>query len=64
MYFNDSSKMLAFDDGHFFYIEKIAKEDSCKKYSFLNYPTDLKKKVSLFGHFKSYLINATNSQQS
>ena len=56
--------MLAFDDGHFFYIEKIAKEDSCKKYSFLNYPTDLKKKVSLFGHFKSYLINATNPQQS
>lgn len=42
-------------EGIFFYIDKIAKEDICKKYSFTEYPPELKKKVSLFGHFKGYL---------
>lgn len=55
VYFNDSSKMLAFSENAFYYIEKVAREDTCKKYSFNDYPIELKKKVSLFGHFKGYL---------
>ena len=55
VYFNDSSKMVSITDGRFFYIDKIAKEDVYKKYSFTEYPQELKKKVSLFGHFKGYL---------
>lgn len=55
VYFNDSSKMLAFSEDQFYYIEKVAREDVCKKYYFSEYPSDLKKKVSLFGHFKGYL---------
>lgn len=47
--------MLAYGEDLFFYIEKIAKEDICKQYSFSDYPIELKKKVSLFGHFKGYL---------
>lgn len=55
VYFNDSSKMLSFSDDYFYYIEKVAREDVCKKYYFSDYPQELKKKVSLFGHFKGYL---------
>lgn len=55
VYFNDSSKMLAYAEDQFYYIDKVAKEDVCKKYSFVDYPAELKKKVSLFGHFKGYL---------
>lgn len=55
VYFNDSSKMLAFNVQYFYYIEKIEREDNCKRYAFDDYPADLKKKVSLFGHFKGYL---------
>jgi polo-like kinase 1 len=55
VYFNDSSKMLSVSDDQFYYIEKVAREDVCKKYNFTDYPADLKKKVSLFGHFKGYL---------
>ena len=38
VYFNDSSKMLAFSDEQFCYIDKVAKEDVCKKYTFTDYP--------------------------
>lgn len=55
VYFNDSSKMLAHSEDQFYYIDKVAREDVCKKYSFADYPVELKKKVSLFGHFKGYL---------
>ena len=55
VYFNDSSKMVAFSNDYFFYIQKIDKEEVIKKYAFGDYPIDLKKKVSLFGHFKGYL---------
>ena len=34
VYFNDSSKMLALADDQFCYIDKVAKEDVCKKYTF------------------------------
>lgn len=61
VYFNDSSKMLALGDDQFCYIDKIAKEDVCKKYSFSDYPTELKKKVSLFGHFKGYLYGQSEN---
>ena len=37
VYFNDSSKMLAFNQDEFFYFEKVAKEDVCRRYSFSEY---------------------------
>ena len=55
VYFNDSSKMLAYNQDEFYYFEKIAKEDICRRYSFVDYPSELKKKASLFAHFKGYL---------
>lgn len=61
VYFNDSSKMLALADDQFCYIDKVAKEDVCKKYTFSDYPAELKKKVSLFGHFKGYLYGQSEN---
>jgi polo-like kinase 1 len=55
VYFNDSTKILALGDEHFYYIERVAKEDISKKYSFIDYPIELKKKIGLFNHFKGYL---------
>jgi polo-like kinase 1 len=57
VFFNDSTKILATTEEEFYYIEKMEREDICKKYSFKEYPSDLKKKVSLFIHFKGYLSN-------
>lgn len=61
VYFNDSSKMLAYSQDQFYYIDKVSKEDVCKKYSFLDFPAELKKKVSLFGHFKGYLYGQSQN---
>ena len=61
VYFNDSSKMLAFNDEYFYYVEKVAREDVSQKYSFAEFPADLKKKVSLFGHFKGYLYGQSEN---
>jgi hypothetical protein len=47
--------MLSFSDEYFYYIDRISKEDVCKKVSFNDYPNELKKKVSLYAHFKGYL---------
>lgn len=55
VYFNDSTKMLASSEEFFFYIERVEREDIIKKCSFKDYPYELKKKVSLFNHFKGYL---------
>ena len=55
VYFNDSTKMLTACEDFFFYIERVEKEDVVKKYFFKDYPYELKKKVSLFNHFKGYL---------
>lgn len=55
VYFNDSSKIVAFSDREFFYVEKVDKKDILNKYHFQDHPAELKKKVSLFGHFKGYL---------
>lgn len=55
MFFNDSTKILSLTDEEFYYIEKVEKEDVYHKYGFRDYPMDLKKKVSLFVHFKGYL---------
>lgn len=55
VYFNDSTKILAQGDDHFYYVERVAKEDIPKKYSFADYPQELKKKIGLFNHFKGYL---------
>jgi len=55
VYFNDSTKILAQGEDHFYYVERIAKEDIPKKYSFGEYPPELKKKIGLFNHFKGYL---------
>jgi polo-like kinase 1 len=55
VYFNDSSKMVAFCEEYFYYIERVDKEDVQQKYYFSDYPPELKKKVSLFGHFRGYL---------
>ena len=63
VYFNDSSKMLAVNDEDFYYFEKIAKEDICRKFTFHDYPSDLKKKVSLFSHFKGYLNNHSENSK-
>lgn len=61
VYFNDSSKMLAYSQDQFYYIDKVSKEDVCKKYSFVDFPAELKKKVSLFGHFKGYLYGQSQN---
>ena len=53
--------MLALADDQFCYIDKVAKEDVCKKYTFSDYPAELKKKVSLFGHFKGYLYGQSEN---
>lgn len=55
VYFNDSTKMLTCSEDSFFYIERVEREDVIKKHSFKDYPNELKKKVSLFNHFKGYL---------
>jgi hypothetical protein len=55
VYFNDSTKILSCNEEQFYYIEKIDKEDITKKYFFKDHPYELKKKVSLFNHFKGYL---------
>lgn len=55
VYFNDSTKMLTGSEDFFFYIERVEKEDVVKKHSFKDHPFELKKKVSLFNHFKGYL---------
>ena len=55
VYFNDSSKILAFSDREFYYVEKVDKKDTLHRYGFKDHPIELKKKVSLFGHFKGYL---------
>lgn len=55
VYFNDSTKILALGEDHFYYVERVTKEDISKKYSFNDYPAELKKKVGLFNHFKGYL---------
>lgn len=55
VYFNDSTKILAQNEDHFYYVERVAKEDLPKRYSFADYPPELKKKIGLFNHFKGYL---------
>jgi polo-like kinase 1 len=55
VYFNDSTKILTNSEEFFFYIERVEKEDITNRYSFKDHPYVLKKKVSLFNHFKGYL---------
>jgi polo-like kinase 1 len=55
VFFNDSTKILSLKEEEFYYIEKMDREDIYKKYSFKDYPDKLKKKVSLYIHFKGYL---------
>ena len=55
VYFNDSTKILSSNEDHFFYIERVQREDVPIKYYFKDYPMELKKKVSLYNHFKGYL---------
>lgn len=57
VFFNDSTKILSLTEEEFYYIEKMEREDIYKKYHFKDYPPELKKKVSLFIHFKGYLSN-------
>lgn len=38
VYFNDSSKMIAYGDQEFFYIEKVQRKDVIKRHSFSNHP--------------------------
>ena len=64
VYFNDSTKMLAFSEDFFYYIERVEREDIIKKNSFRDYPMELKKKVSLFNHFKGYLQTETENRHS
>ena len=54
-YFNDSTKMLTHCEDFFYYIERVEREDVVRKHYFRDYPFELKKKVSLFNHFKGYL---------
>lgn len=62
VYFNDSTKMLTCSEDNFFYIERVDREDVIKKHSFKDYPNELKKKVSLFNHFKGYLQNESENK--
>lgn len=55
VYFNDSTKILAAGEEHFHYIERVDREDVARRYSFREHPAELKKKVSLFSHFRGYL---------
>ena len=56
VYFNDSTKILSAADQYFYYIQRIDREDIAKRYFVQDYPSELKKKVSLFNHFKGYLV--------
>lgn len=55
VYFNDSTKMLASGEEAFWYIERVEREDVVRRHSFRDFPPELKKKVSLFNHFRGYL---------
>ncbi len=55
VYFNDSTKVVSFDDKTFHYVEKIGKEETITAYGFDGYPPAIKKKVSLYMHFRGYL---------
>jgi polo-like kinase 1 len=58
VHFNDSTKIVMDVKGQYFeYFEKKGNEgqDAVSSYSFLNYPANLQKKVTLLQHFKSYL---------
>lgn len=64
VYFNDSTKMISSADGRVFeYIERQSGEHAGKPEPRARYTTDnfdpaLKKKVTLLGHFKGYLVDA------
>jgi len=61
VFFNDSTKIVAEQNGSiFFYYERKAissteKQDVMSKFAFTDYPTELHKTVTLLEHFKSYL---------
>lgn len=61
VFFNDSTKIVVEHGGtNFFYYERktvssTEKQDVMSKYSLSDYPPELKKKVTLLEHFKSYL---------
>lgn len=58
VHYNDSTKIVMDVKGQYFeYFEKKGNEgqDVVSSYSFLNFPSNLQKKVTLLQHFKSYL---------
>ena len=70
VFFNDSTKIVVENNGSsFYYYERKAistteKQDVLSRYPFDNYPADLKKKVTLLEHFKSYLQSGTAQQSA
>ncbi|KAL4164359.1 hypothetical protein KRP22_004225 [Phytophthora ramorum] len=63
VYFNDSTKMISSADGRAFeYIERQSSQNPGPEhrvcYTLENYNPALKKKVTLLGHFKGYLVDA------
>lgn len=69
VFFNDSTKIVAQNQGKSFYyyerkaISSTEKQDVLTKHPFDDYPKELQKKVTLLEHFKSYL-QSSNAQQS
>ncbi|CEG46225.1 plk plk-unclassified protein kinase [Plasmopara halstedii] len=63
VYFNDSTKIISSADGKFFeYIERQNNQKLAPglrvRYTMDNYDPAIKKKVTLLGHFKGYLVDA------
>ncbi|KAG6574745.1 PLK/PLK-UNCLASSIFIED protein Kinase [Phytophthora cinnamomi] len=63
VYFNDSTKMISSADGRVFeYVERQSSHkqgsESRAQYTMDSYDPALKKKVTLLGHFKGYLVDA------
>lgn len=64
VFFNDSSKIVLDPKGvHFNYIERrmTDKQEIIALHTLTNYPKELKKKVTLLNHFKSYLTDSSNA---
>lgn len=66
VYFNDSTKMVLTPDGNVFdYVTRRTQERNEERttHTFDSYPDDLRKKVTLLKHFKSYLVNGPSEKR-
>jgi polo-like kinase 1 len=68
VFFNDSTKIVIDPNCHnFYYYERKAihtaeKQDVMQQHSLTDYPQEMKKKVTLLQHFRSYLENSKEGE--